>query len=209
MKQLLLTLFIFLTAIVVNAQSFEGKITYKNTYKSKNPGLGDTQLTSLMGDTQQYYIKGGNYRSDINGSLLQSQLYINQDNKLYTKMSNNENILFNDALVNNDEVLSAIVTKNTTTILGYKCEELVITTKNGIQKYYFASKLAVDAKLYTNHKYGNWDVYMANAHAMPLKITMNTPQFSMESLAVEVKSSKLQPELFILPKDIPIVKSPN
>jgi hypothetical protein len=42
------------------AQNFEGKITYSNSYKSKIPNLSDDQLSSIMGTTQEYYIKGGN-----------------------------------------------------------------------------------------------------------------------------------------------------
>jgi len=44
----------------------------------------------MMGSTQEYLIKGGDYKSIANGTLVQWQLFINKDNKLYNKMSNSE-----------------------------------------------------------------------------------------------------------------------
>jgi hypothetical protein len=58
-----------------------------------------------MGSSQNYIIKGGDYKSSANGTMFQWQLYINKDNKLYNKMSNSETILWNDAGAKPDEVL--------------------------------------------------------------------------------------------------------
>src|SRR5688572_13682116 len=143
-------------SLVSFGQNFEGKIVYKNSYTSKMPGLTDEQFTSMMGTTQEYYIKDGDYKSVVNGSLLQWQLYVNKDNKLYTKMSNSETLLWNDALINTDEVLKSEINKETIEILGYKCDELILTCKTGTQKYYFNSKLPVDVKKFENHKFGNF-----------------------------------------------------
>ena len=65
------------------SQAFEGEIVYANSYKSKMPNLNDAQLGAMMGTTQEYYIKGGNYKSVFNGSFFKMQLYVNSDNKSY------------------------------------------------------------------------------------------------------------------------------
>ena len=80
-------------------QTFEGKVVYENKYKSKIPNLTDDQFTTMMGTVQEYLIKGGNYKSTMNGTFFLWQLYINKDNKLYTKMSNSPSILWNDGSV--------------------------------------------------------------------------------------------------------------
>jgi len=208
MKNVLAILITVITSITVFGQAFEGKIVYANSYKSKNPKMTDQQWNSMMGSTQDYLIKGGDYKSISNGTLVQWQLYINKDNKLYNKMSNSETAFWNDATVQGDEVLKVEVNKNVTEILGYKCDELILTCKSGVQKYYFNAKIAVDAKLFTNHKLGNWFDFLSKSNSLPLKIVVETAQFTMESIAKEVKPMKLEATTFELPAGIRTDKSP-
>jgi hypothetical protein len=112
MKQILLTLFLSLCCLFTFSQSFEGKIVYQHTYKRKIPSLPDDKFTSMMGSVQNYYIFGGDYKSEVNGTFLLWQLYINADNKLYTKMANSETILWNDGATNPDEVTSVELHKD-------------------------------------------------------------------------------------------------
>ena len=123
-------------------------------------------------------------------------------------MANSPLAMFNEGSENNDEVVSAVIKKDAETVLGYKCDELTITTKKSLQKYYYTSLLPVNGKLFANHKFGNWDVYMQKANAVPLKIIMETAQFSMESLASEVKAVKLEDTLFTLPAGMQVTKNP-
>ena len=197
-----------MTTRTVFAQSFEGKITYQNSFKSKLSNLKDEQLNSMMGTKQDYYIKRGNYKSATNGTLSQWQIYINKDNKIYSKMSNSETILWTDGSVNDDTILNVKLNKGATEILGYKCDELILTCKSGVQKYYFNSKLGVDTKLYVNHKYGNWYDYLKQANAVPLKMIFANQQFTMESVATEVKPMKLDDKEFQLPENVVTGKSP-
>src|SRR5258706_9012737 len=169
MKYYFTFLLIIFYALTTFGQTFEGEIVYENSFKSKIPNLSDQQFSSMMGLKQEYYIKKGDYKSVANGSLVQWQLYINTDNKLYNKMANSDTILWNDGSVNEDEVLSSTFNKGVIEVLGYKCDELILNCKSGIQKYYFNSKLSVETKLYTNHKYGNWFDYLSRANALPLK----------------------------------------
>jgi hypothetical protein len=208
MKKIILTLSLAVTCLIVSAQSFEGKIVYSNTIKSKIPNVSDTQFTTMMGNIQSYYLKRGNYKSEMNGSLMQWQLYINADNKLYSKMSNSEAVLWNDGAVNTDEVISSELHKAVIDILGYKCDELVLTCKSGVQKYYFSSKMPVDSKLFVNHQFGNWYTVLSKTNAIPLKMTVDNAQFYIESIATEIKQDKLDATMFTLPAGIPLQKSP-
>ena len=59
---------IILSITMVYGQTFEGKIVYQNSYKSKISNVTDAQFGSMMGTTQEYFIKKGNYR-ETNGVL--------------------------------------------------------------------------------------------------------------------------------------------
>jgi hypothetical protein len=209
MKKILALLFaVVFTVSMTFAQSFEGKIVYQNSYKSKIPNVTDQQFTDMMGSTQEYLIKGGEYKTTLNGSLMQWQLYVNKDNKLYSKMSSSPAALWNDAGVNPDEVVSSQLNKGVIEILGYKCDELVLNCKSGVQKYYFSSKLPLDGKLFEKHKFGNWAEFLTKANAVPLKIIVDNAQFSIESVATEVKPMKIDAKSLELPAGIATQKSP-
>ncbi|MBZ5857745.1 hypothetical protein [Flavihumibacter profundi] len=202
--------FLLATLLAFNSfgQNFEGKIVYKNSYKSKMPNVTDEQFTTMMGSTQDYFIKNGDYKSVANGSLFQWQLYVNKDNKLYTKLANSETLLWNDGATNPDEILKAEVNKDVTEVLGFKCDELVLTCKSGTQKYYFNTKLAVDTKLFVNHKFGNWYDFLSKSNSLSLKSIVDNGQFTLESVATEVKEMKLDKTIFDLPADAKTMKSP-
>ncbi len=208
MKIILTIALTILTFATVLGQTFEGKITYQNSFKSKLPNVKDEQFNSMMGTKMDYYVKGGDYKSVTNGSFSQWQLYISKENKLYNKMSNSETILWNDGSVNTDSIINVQLNKGVTEILGYKCDELILTCKSGTQKYYFNSILSVNIKLYTNHKYGNWYDYLKKANALPLKMIIDNQQFTMESVATDVKPMKLDDKEFKLPENAKTEKSP-
>ena len=77
MKQTLITVSFLLSFVFSFGQSFEGEIVYSATYKSKLANLSDQQIASMIGGTQNYYIKGGDYKAETNGTLMNWQLYIN------------------------------------------------------------------------------------------------------------------------------------
>ncbi|MGE6220582.1 hypothetical protein ACQKCH_12200 [Nubsella zeaxanthinifaciens] len=207
MKKISTIVLTILTVATVYGQNFEGKITYQNSYKSKNPKMTDQLWTSMMGSKQEYLIKGGNYKSIANGTLVQWQLYINKDNKLYSKMSNSEKAFWSDASVQGDKILKTEINKGVTKVLGYKCDEVILTCKSGVQKYYFNSALSVDTKLFANHKFGNWFEYLSKSNSLPLKSVIETAQFTMQSVATEVKPVKLDTKTFELPVGIKTEKS--
>jgi hypothetical protein len=66
----------------------------------------------------------------------------------------------------------------------------------------------VDTKLFANHKFGNWFDYLSKSNALPLKSIIDTAQFTMESIATEVKPTKLDTKIFELPAGVKTEKSP-
>jgi hypothetical protein len=192
-----------LSALNVFSQSvtpvFEGEVVYSNTYKSKDPKISDKKLAAMLGSVHNYFIKGGNYKTVTNGQFAMWQLYINKDNKIYNKISPVDTVYWNDGLEYDDEALSAKVNKNVTTVLGYSCDELILTCRSGVQKYYYNSKLKVDANLFKKHLYGNFYNYISKTNAIPLKMIIEDSGFTIESIATNVTAKKLDNKLFMLP----------
>ncbi|NHM00853.1 hypothetical protein [Flavobacterium difficile] len=191
----------------VFGQTFEGKIFYNTTYESKLPNMSSEQFTVMMGNNQEYLTKNGNYKSITNGKFLQWQLYSKADRKLYTKMANSEIIFWNDVSINADEVVKIEINKAVTKVLGYTCDEVVLTCKSGIQKYYFNTAFGVDISLFEEHLYGNWYNYLKEAKAFPLKSIIENAQFTLVSTATEIKEMKLDDKEFQLPENSKTEKS--
>ncbi|PCJ92859.1 MAG: hypothetical protein COA50_15125 [Flavobacteriaceae bacterium] len=208
MKRIVVFALITCSTLAVFGQNFEGKITYSNTYKSQNPQMTDQQWLTMMGGTQEYSIKNGDYKSVTNGTIMQWQLYVNSENRLYLKMANSETALWNDGLINVDSILNVKLNKSVIKILGYDCDELILTCKSGIQKYYYNTSIKVNVSLFENHKFGNWYAYLKESNSLPLKMVINNPQFTMESVATEVKKIKINDIDLKLPEDIMTAKSP-
>lgn len=187
--------------------TFEGQIVYANTYISKNPKLEGKRLGSMLGTIHYYYVKGGDYKTVTNGHFAQWQLYLNKDNRIYNKMASSDTVFWNNAAEHDDEVLGSKLNKNVITILGYLCDELILTCRSGVHKYYFNTKLRLDSKLYVKHRYANYYSYLSKTNAVPLKMILEDVEFTMESVAKEIKPGKLDPSLFVIPATTKTAKS--
>lgn len=206
MKSFLILTIICFNTLFLFSQNFEGKIIYQNSYLTKTAGMRNGQWDSLLGKTQEYFIKNGNYKTLSDGMSSPWQLYINKENRAYTKFYKTEIIYWNDCSKNSDEIKTVELNKKAITILGYECDELILTCKSGVQKYYFSSKLAVNDSLFNHHVYGNWAAYLSYAKALPLKMVIETPQFKMESVAAQIVPLKLEDAFFELPKNYPTME---
>jgi hypothetical protein len=203
------TILSFIATLVTVAsfgQTFEGKIVYKNTYKATEPTKID--WNSFFGTKQEYFIKDGDYKTVSNGSFEQGRLYVRKENKIYNEFANDKTLIWWDAANNNDSVLKAEITKGVTTILGYQCDELILTCRSGVQKYYFNSSLSVDPALFANHKFGNWSEYFSRTKSVPLKMVLQTKQFTLERTATQVKSMKIDKALMGFPAKTKLMKGP-
>jgi hypothetical protein len=207
MKYLFFTVMIAF-ATMVCAQNFEGKIIYKNSFVSKIPQLTDAQLTKLMGDRQEYYIMNSGYKSIVNGSYSQMQVFNPELNRIYHKLSSSDTLYWIDAGKENDPVVSHSVEKNKENILGYACDVLTIKTQDGMMTYYFSEKLKIDPELFKDHRYMNYGFIVSLTKALPLKVITENKQFRMVSVATEVIPQKLKESFFEIPAGTPTKISP-
>lgn len=201
--------FLFASALQFSyAQNFEGVIIYKTSYESKIPTMTSDQLAQMMGTRMEYTVKDGSYKTSTDGTFFQWQIYVTRDNKLYNKLASSETLFWNDGAINNDEFVKAEINRNVIEILGYRCDELIITCKNSVQKHYFNSTLAMNPKLFEHLKYGSWNEVISRTKAVPLKMIVDLPQYKLECIATDVKPMKIENSLFELPVGSKTEKSP-
>lgn len=82
---ILVSVLMFFLELSANSQYFEDEIIYSNKFISKMQGFTSEQLASLIGSMQEYFIKGGNYKSVTNGQSVSVQLYDYVSNRIYNK----------------------------------------------------------------------------------------------------------------------------
>jgi hypothetical protein len=196
----------FLTTLsfVARSQNFEGKMVFRITVKSKIPGLPDERLSSMLGSSQDYYIKGGKYKSQTNGQMITMQIYDPATNRLYNKRPNSDTLYWMDAGKNDDEVTSFEIKKNAESILGNPCDALILTTRTGTTIYYYNNKYGFDKTKFAAHKFGNWSFLAAKAGALPLKTVIENKQFRMEMTAAEITPLTLTDAMFAIPSNTPL-----
>lgn len=195
----ILVLFLMLSPLMCLAQSFEGKITYSNSYKSKSPQLKDAQLATMLGTTQDYYIKGADYKSVFNGSYIKMQLYKSKENRSYTLTAKSDSLYWEDYSKNKDVATKFEVEKGKETVMGVLCDVLIVYTPKSKTAYYYNSKYGVNPALVNQHAYGNWYYVISKTRALPLKTISESEQFTLISTAVNITPMKLEATLFEVP----------
>lgn len=162
--------FLLLLSPIMNfAQSFEGIITYSNSYKSKLPKLKDERFNSVMGTLQTYYIKGGNYKSVFNGLFIKMQLYSNIENKSYSLTAKSDSLYWEDYSKNKDVATKYEIEKGKETVMGIVCDVIIVYTSKSKTYYYYNKKYAVNPEVFAEHQYGNWYYIISKTKALPLK----------------------------------------
>jgi hypothetical protein len=136
-------------------------------------------------------------------------LYVNAENRGYRKLHGRDTLLWDDAGVNSNPVLKIEINNAGAEILGYKCDEAILTTKLGVEKYYFSTKLGVDVSAYAKHSLANWYDLIKATRSLPLKAIVETSLFTVTSVATEVTEMKLDDSEFQLPKNVKSEKSPS
>ncbi len=187
--------------------AFEGKITYDLSFEDKTGEMSKKQAQSIMGDQQVYTIKGGKYKSEMNGGMNITQYYLGQDT-LFSQMKGMNGLLWNDARVNPDEIISYDIQKGVATIAGLKCDLLTIQSKEGTTQYYFNKNYRADPAKFALHEYGFWKFCIEKTGALPMKSVFDTKEFHMEIVAKDFQAMEVSESAFTLP-NLPRVKNPD
>jgi hypothetical protein len=207
MKSKLIILVCLFFAASAEGQNFQGEIVYANSYKSNIKTLTDEQLGQMIGTKQEYLIKGGSYRSYLNGVSVTMQQYDSKTNRMYNKTPKSDTLYWFDASINTDGVESFEIRKNAEVIIGNQCDAIIMKTKTGTTTVFYSSRYKVDRKIFEKHNYGNWAFVTSKVGALPLKTVIETLQFKMTSIAIEIKKMELGDDYFKIAPQTPLKKS--
>jgi hypothetical protein len=200
----------FLASVLsLQAQTFEGKITYSVAYESKVPNVSNDQLGMFMGATQEYYIKEGAYKTLSNGQYFQMQLYVNVENRLYNKMAPSDTLYWIDGAFVDAPIKGSKLLEEKVEVMGLKCSILEVTTTTGKTTYYFSEKYEMSPEFYKDHNFGGWNYFVQKTEALPLKIVTEGAEYNTVSIATSVEAMKLNDTFFLLPKGAPFKKQPG
>ena len=198
---------LLLSGYMAKAQDFEGKITYKMTYASHNPGVSSAKLAAALGDKEEYYIRGSQYKSLTNGTVLSMELYDDKANKIYNKLPKSDTLYWIDAAVNSDQPTGSEIRSNADTVLGKPCDALVLKNRSGSATFYYNSQYKADASKYSKHQYGNWAILLEKTGCLPLKSVIVNGPFEITMTAVEISPQTLDAAMFSIPAGTPIQAS--
>lgn len=209
MTKIIIVLVFTLCISIAYSQEFEGEIVYQCIYKSKIAGISNDSLNTLMGHTQKYFIKEGSFKVESDGTFYQWSIYKNSENKYYNKLSNSDTVTWTNGNINHDSVINSQVNKNISEILGYRCDEIILTTKSGIKKFYFNanSVLSTDPKKFINYEAGNWYDFLSISNSLPLRTIEDNEFSTYELIAKEIIPKKLENDFFNLPANTKIKES--
>ena len=127
-------------------------------------------------------------------------IYLKDNNAIYTRA----NKLFRtDASHYEDKILKTEINRNKIKILGYLCDELILTCASGIQKYYFNTITAVNPKLFLNHNHGNLNKIISLIKSIPLMTIffIESEGLELKSVASKIVKTKLEEKTFEVPKN--------
>lgn len=196
----------FFTYNTVQAQSFEGKITYHFTYKDKTGKLFSSQkdVRNLLGNRQVYYYKHGKYRSRLNGKWEKSSFYLGDD-KVYSTKKYIRAVMWLPAAKTPSEVISYKITRDAKRIKGWRCDLLEVKMEEGTILCYYHPRIGAEPDSYTSHNYRLWSYCISKTGALPLKFIYESNKEYLELTVDEVNEKMLEDELFELPADVSVI----
>ena len=222
--KLAITAFFFLIAELLNAQSFEGTMTYKSEYKfdisdeMKKMGVTEEALIKKMkteglwSDSISITYKGDNYIMYTSVAPAAWSIYRGKTNKLYSFKENDpeEICTVTDVSIDLEEHVSGIKpvilkTRTNVDVNGWIRETVRVTWKSGTYDYYYhPSSFKVDTGLYSNYIYDGWSGYLKISHALPIRVVKSINGVGSVTLTLSsFKEEKVDDKIFDIPELIP------
>ncbi len=199
----------------IMGQNFEGVLTYSMTIEFSGNMEGvvpnvdvykkKLKETASFSKETTYTYKGGDYRVDMvdTGTTM---IYRNKENTIYTKERNYNKFIVTEADIDLEKQMFGALpdiaqVETDVTILGRKCNKVVISYRAGVYEYYYAKGfLKMDPVLYKGHTYNRWYEFLKISNALPLRIVKNTLGMSVIMDVVKIDTTEIDMKLFDIPK---------
>jgi hypothetical protein len=196
MKCLCIILLTLLFSNLGNAQNYEGRVLYSINFEIKDSSLiTNDQIALLLGNRKEFIIKGGCYRTSLNG-LITDEFYDYKTNIFRYRSKDFDSIYSVNASFNSDTVLSyRIIKKPKESVLGNRCQKIVIKTQKSSITVFFSKKYKMDKSLYIKHNYNFLSFIVNKTGALPLKTIIENKSISIITTAIEMQNIPITPDL--------------
>jgi hypothetical protein len=209
MKKIILIITLITSTYCLNGQSFTGLITYEQNFKSKEPQeVSDEMLKMYMGQTHEYFIKGGNYLTKTNGLGFNRQLYLLDSLKMFMYNSNSDTVFQHSIQKDTSEFISYEFFDTDKEILGFKVKGLKFTTSQAVTTYYYSEQLRLDWEKFSQHKFSHWNKATELMKSVPLGYLIDNKVMTIEGIAIDMKEMEQMSDFFKLPENSVVVKNP-
>ena len=194
-----ITIFLVLIASATHAQ-FSGKITYRDSYVSKNPSISSADFEKFIGSKRELYIQRSFYKDVHYGELESVNLYRGDANRVYRYNIGSDTIFWMDASRDTlSKVLDFKMEESDEIILGMKCKKLTVKSQLGISIYFFNDHFSIDPTDFKNHHLNFWDFYTSKCKSVPLKVIYESGEIILTSTAIKVDPINLRSDIFNIP----------
>jgi len=199
----LLILACCISACKRDVQLFEGVIHYKHTLESCSPDYTYEQMVMNFGTESTYYYSKGNYKWVFGDAMYQEELYLKDEGRLYFLFG--QDVFYADGKLQDEDILEYSLRKNQLGILGKDCDMLsLITLKRNNQKVharyiYFTPEIVIADSAFSELRYFSHDFIAENTRSVPLKIILNTEDFTATWEAESVQFAELSDSTFYIP----------
>jgi hypothetical protein len=197
MKQLSVLFAILFCSGVLLGQNFQGTIEYAVSYRSHVASISSESLAPKYGDKRTLQIKEGAYRWVHNGKDVLEKIFTTGDQMIHTRKSGNAAWSSVAAMIGTDAIEDVEVLERSTSILGYPCNELILTCSSGTRSYIYSKTFPMNASAFEGHMADLWYEYLNLAQAIPLKMVFSNKEYTVEMVATKVQKESLVPAIFV------------
>ena len=203
MKKCSIIAIVLLCGVMLNAQKtkeFEGKISYSHTVTAITPGYNIQSDYDYMGKQSVFYYKTGKYKWVNENAYIMMELFNNKLMKSYLQFAQQDTILALNSNEENEKVIDYKILKNADTVLGHKCDVLVIKAgSNGHEwerRYSFDSSTTIDPESFSNYSFNSTKTIYSLLKALPLKIELIFKDRKVTYTATKVEKTAVKDSLF-------------
>ena len=202
-KYFLLCIITIANLTIMGQVYFEGKVIYKFEFSSDFIKEPTKFLTPIAGTGSTLYFKQGNYRHDYESGIMQFDIYIKKENRIYEKRRNSDTIFWKDCSKPGDKILDTLFSPKTKTVLGIICDQFAIQYKeNSEVHYYNADSIYINPDWFKNFKLNEEYLIDLREKSIYLKNEVSTQYFKLIETATNIIRQSVDSEKFIIPKNV-------
>ena len=180
-------------------KDFEGSITYKIEYFSKDGQLITDRKQRTLGDTSISFIKKGNYSIEYPHSRVEKVIYLSDKSVYYTMFRRYDTIFAQNYKVPTSPIKSYGKVDTTENVLNYNCKGYKVTTTSSSFLFFYADSIYLGSDYFKEHKESGYNYYTKDTKSVYLKLLLSLKDYDVLFTAVKINNEKVDDKIFIVP----------